>query len=202
MTGTPQNPPLLTLHAVRLLGFAGTEQIAARFGQDPADVEGRLIDAGAHGWAVRPSFGGTKGWSLTVAGRTENERLLAEELDNAGGRAGVTAVLADFAPLNSQVVAACSTLQLGRPADGHRPGNGIDGPTLGTFTQALASLQGLEDRLTRMLPRFSGYTGRLTRAMTNAAADPAWFTATDRDSFHRIWFELHEDLLATLGIPR
>ncbi|MDQ1594975.1 MAG: hypothetical protein QOH40_1531, partial [Arthrobacter pascens] len=26
--------------------------------------------------------------------------------------------------------------------------------------------------------------------------------ATDRDSFHRIWFELHEDLIATLGLRR
>jgi hypothetical protein len=36
----------------------------------------------------------------------------------------------------------------------------------------------------------------------NAAAEPAWLVATDLDSFHRIWFELHEDLIATLGVQR
>lgn len=53
-----------------------------------------------------------------------------------------------------------------------------------------------------MLPRFGGYTARLQYALENAALDAAWLTATDRDSFHRIWFELHEDLIATLGIRR
>jgi hypothetical protein len=200
---SPQQPSmLLTLHALRLLGFADTESVAARFGQDPHDVERRLIDAGANGWASRSSFGGSRGWSLTVAGRTENERLLAEELDSVGGQAAVTAVHAKFAPLNAGVVAACSKLQLRWLAEGSQRHDGIDGPTQQTFTQALASFSDLEVRLTAVLPRFSGYAERLELAVENAATEPAWLTATDRDSFHRIWFELHEDLIATLGIRR
>jgi hypothetical protein len=197
----PHPSMLLTLHAVRLLGFTDTAPAARRFGQHPDDVERLLIDAGAHGWAVRSSFGGTRGWSLTVAGRTENERLLTEELDHAGGLAVVTGVLADFARLNAGVVAACSQLQLGWLTAGSRP-NGIDQATQQTFTQALVAATELEARLTAVLPRFSGYTERLQKAVENAATAPAWLTATDRDSFHRVWFELHEDLIATLGIQR
>ena len=193
---------LLTLHAVRLLGYADIESVAHRFGQDPDDVEPLLIDAGAAGWAVRSSFGGSRGWSLTVAGRTENERLLAEELHNVGGHAAVAHVLADFASPNADVVAACSRIQLERHSAGHRPNIGIDGPTRQTFTLALTTASELEARLTAVLPRFSGYTKRLGKAVENAAEEPAWLTATDRDSFHRIWFELHEDLIATLGIQR
>ncbi|MDR6556495.1 hypothetical protein J2809_000837 [Arthrobacter pascens] len=193
---------LLTLHAVRLLGFGDTESVAERFGQDAHDVERFLINAGLRRWAMRSSFGGTGGWSLTVAGRTENERLLADELNRSGGRTAVTAAHADFAPLNADVVAACSQLQLQRLSDGQRPLDGIDEHTRQTFTLALAALRDLEIRLTAVLPRFSGYAKRLEQAMTHAAADPAWLAATDRDSFHRIWFELHEDLIATLGIRR
>ena len=29
-----------------------------------------------------------------------------------------------------------------------------------------------------------------------------WFTKPVIDSYHTVWFELHEDLLATLGIER
>lgn len=200
---SPQQPSmLLTLHAMRLLGFADTESVAERFGQGPLHVERLLIDAGAEGWALRSSFGGTRGWSLTVAGRTENERLLAEELNSAGGHATVTAVHAKFAALNTKVVAACSKRQLRWLSDGTQPSDGIDEQTHQTFTQALASLGDLEVRLTAVLPRFSGYAKRLEQAVTNATTEPAWFTATDRDSFHRIWFELHEDLIATLGIRR
>ena len=193
---------LLTLHAVRLLGYADIESIAQRFGQDPDDVEPLLIDAGATGWAVRSSFGGSRGWSLTVAGRTENERLLAEELHSAGGHAAVADVLVDFASLNADVVAACSRIQLERHSAEHHSNTGIDGPTLQTFTRALTTASELEIRLTAVLARFCGYAKRLGKAVENTAAEPAWLTATDRDSFHRVWFELHEDLIATLGIQR
>ena len=196
---------LLTLHAVRLLGFADTGPIAERFRQDPNDVERSLIDAGANGWALRSAFAGSRGWSLTVAGRAENERLLAAELNSAGGRTAVERVHSDFAALNTAVVAACSRIQLQALADGPRPDgipDGMDEPARQTLTQALTSLRGLEGRLAAVLPRYIGYASRLELALTNAATEPAWLTATDRDSFHRIWFELHEDLIATLGLRR
>jgi hypothetical protein len=30
----------------------------------------------------------------------------------------------------------------------------------------------------------------------------AWVDACNRDSCHMVWIQFHEDLLATLGIPR
>ncbi|WP_298328097.1 hypothetical protein [Haloactinopolyspora sp.] len=42
----------------------------------------------------------------------------------------------------------------------------------------------------------------MSTAVTRARTDPTWVTATDRESAHRVWFELHEDLLATLGRTR
>jgi hypothetical protein len=30
----------------------------------------------------------------------------------------------------------------------------------------------------------------------------SWVDAPDRDSLHAVWIQLHEDLLATLGIER
>jgi hypothetical protein len=43
MMDPQQSSWLLTLHAVRLLGFADTEPVAERFGQDPHDVERVLL---------------------------------------------------------------------------------------------------------------------------------------------------------------
>ena len=202
MIGLGQPSMLLTLHGVRLLGFADTELVAERFGQDPHAVSSLLIDAGGEGWALRSSFAGTRGWSLTTAGRGENERLLAEELDSAGGRTAVTAAHAEFAPLNATVVDSCGQLQLRHLYGGTQPGNETDEKARQTLTAALASFQTLEARLSAVLPRFGGYTNRLTQSLQYGATDTAWLTATDRDSFHRIWFELHEDLIATLGIQR
>lgn len=108
MTGLPAEG--LTLHAVRLLGFADTAVVAGRFGQSLGDVEAALIDAGANGWAARSSFGGTGGWSLTEAGKGENQRLLAAELDATGARETLKELHAAFVPLNTEVVATCGNL--------------------------------------------------------------------------------------------
>ncbi|MFE4196044.1 hypothetical protein ACFRJ9_09285 [Paenarthrobacter sp. NPDC056912] len=184
---------LLTLHAVRLLGFADTAAVAGRFAQDLGAVESQLIDAGVKGLVSHSTFAGISGWSLSSLGRAENERLLAQELDRTGARLAVTDVLDEFTDLNAPVVSACSAIQL-------QPSNSTEAMDL--LIGALAAWRPAEARLAVLLPRFAGYSERLLRALKHAVLDPAWLTATDRESFHRVWFELHEDLLATLGIQR
>jgi hypothetical protein len=53
------------------------------------------------------------------------------------------------------------------------------------------------------LDRFAGYGPRLASALARVqAGDVDWFTKPMIASYHTVWFELHEDLLATLGIER
>ena len=53
------------------------------------------------------------------------------------------------------------------------------------------------------IDRFAGYGGRLREALEKVVAgEHEWFTKPVIDSYHTIWFELHEDLLCTLGIER
>ena len=53
------------------------------------------------------------------------------------------------------------------------------------------------------LERFASYAGRLGGAIDKVrAGDVDWFTKPMIASYHTVWFELHEDLLATLGIDR
>lgn len=184
---------LLTLHAVRLLGFADTQAVADRFSRDHSLVESELIDAGVLGFVSHTSFGGSSGWALSSLGRVENERLLAAELEREDARPLVIGVHGEFVNLNLTVVSACSAIQLQQVAGT---------AAAGILEEALASWSPLEERLTGSLPRFGGYSRRLMDALEHARRDMAWFTATDCDSFHRVWFELHEDLIATLGIQR
>ncbi|GEL98174.1 hypothetical protein [Cellulomonas terrae] len=61
----------------------------------------------------------------------------------------------------------------------------------------------LADRLRLLLARFGGYDARFAAARRRAhAGGTGWVDGTDADSCHRVWFELHEDLVATLGIDR
>lgn len=90
-------------------------QVAARYGLDAGTVEEALLDFEARGWVRHLSFGGTAGWSLTHAGRAENERRLAAELGRAAASDAVTGAHASFLPLNRRLGDACTRWQI-RPA--------------------------------------------------------------------------------------
>lgn len=198
---------MLSLHGVRVLGGPSAAQIAERYGLRQADVREHLLDAQALGWVSRPDFFG-ESWSLTDAGRSENERQLAEELDAAGARAVVVNAHRDFLPLNRRHGVASTRWQLrsmaGAPAIFNDHTDPVwDDDVLHELEGVDADLASVTDPLVAALPRFDGYAQRHRLALTRArAGDPAWVDGPDRASCQLVWIQLHEDLLATLGIPR
>jgi hypothetical protein len=205
---TASTPDLLALHAVRLAGFADAPALADRFGLDLATTDELLGDFEAYGWAQRTAFADLAGWSLTQAGRAENERRLAVELAATGRADDVRAAHRDFLPLNARLQKACTDWQL-RPAAGNRlaPNDHTDPAWDGAVLDELGALGTavgpLVARLGAVLDRFGGYGERFSAALSRARGGyGAWVDGTNVDSCHRVWFELHEDLVATLGIDR
>ena len=199
---------LLVLHAVRITGFADTPAIARRYELDAAATTEILLDAEARGWVTHAAFAGIGGWSLTESGRGENERQLAAELARIGGTEAVRDVYRAFLPLNARLQRACTDWQL-RPAPADRLAiNDHTDPTwdarvLDELAAIDLSLAPLADRLGSILARFREYHTRFTTARRRAqAGEGGWIDRTDIDSCHRVWFELHEDLIATLGLDR
>ncbi|PXX62196.1 hypothetical protein DFR70_10763 [Nocardia tenerifensis] len=198
---------LLALHAIRLGGFLDTQAVADRFGMPVGLAESHVRDFQARGWAGRFRFGADAGWSLTESGRTENERLLADELAASGAKALVEDVYRRFLPLNARLVQACTDWQLIILPDGSMRDNDHadarrDRRILAELDSLAAELAPLTTRLTERLARFSGYDSRFAAALAQAADDPQRITGIEPGSAHRVWFELHEDLIATLGIDR
>ncbi|MFI7533900.1 transcriptional regulator [Streptosporangium sp. NPDC049376] len=202
------SPDLLILHAVRVTGFADTPVIARRYGLDTATAEEVLREAESRGWVEHTSFADTRGWSLTEAGRAENERRLAAELSLAGAADEVRDVHRRFLPLNALLLQACTDWQLRPAANDRLAVNDHSDPTwdagvLHELACVGRALTPLVDRLGHVLTRFRGYDTRFAAALARAqAGDGAWVDRTDVDSCHRVWFELHEDLIATLGLTR
>jgi len=201
-------PDLLVLHGVRLLGFAPAGAVAGRFGLEETVVADLLEDHRARGLVTWSSFGDSEGWSLTTRGRLEGERRLTAELDATGRRDLVHRTYLDFLELNAQVLQAITDWQT-RPAPG-RPFAENDHQDSRWDARVLSRLAVVEDRLTPLgatlggvLPRFEGYAARYSAALARARdGDRRWVDAIGIDSCHTVWFQLHEDLLATLGIPR
>lgn len=201
-------PALLALHGVRVLGMASPRQVAARYGLDAGTVTELFLDHEAHGWVSRVEFAGTRGWTITERGRAENERQLACELDGTGTRGTVTAAHADFLPLNRRFGVACTRWQL-RPTradplafNDHSDWR-WDERVLRELESLESSLHGVCAQLTSALGRFAGHSDRYSHALSKVArGERAWLDAPDRPSCHTVWIQLHEDLLATLGVPR
>lgn len=202
-------PDLLVLHAVRLRGMSTAAEAAARYDLDPMPAEELLLDHQACGWVSWSEFAGLGGWSLTERGRKENERELQIELDSVpGARAAVSAVYDDFLPENDRLQRASTDWQV-RP----RPGQPLarndhhdvewDLRVVEEFGQLSVALASLVSRLADLLERFRGYDDRFGTAHRRAVAgDRSAVTGVDHDSCHAVWFELHEDLIATLGRSR
>jgi hypothetical protein len=199
-------PRLLVLHALRLRSVASPELVAARVSLDDATVRRELAEADRQGWA-RTSSGVLAGYSLTVEGRAEAERLLHEELAARGTRPRVEALYAEFLPLNRELLAICTDWQVVR-VDGAEVVNDHDDAerdarVLARLDQLHAAIAPVTEELAAALERFDGYGSRLTAAHARIrAGETEWLTRPTIDSYHTVWFELHEDLLATLGRRR
>ena len=57
--------------------------------------------------------------------------------------------------------------------------------------------------LAEALARYNPYQGRFVGALTKVQnGEREWFAKPIIDSYHTVWMEMHEDLLATLAIDR
>lgn len=199
---------LLALHAVRILGLASSAEAAFRFGLGVPETAAALLDGEASGWVTHTEFGDLEGWSLTESGRAENERRLAAELARVGGAGELCDIHGDFLPLNARLLRACTDWQLRPGAAGRLVANDHtdqvwDAAVIDELIAIDRLLGPLAARLGAVLVRLQGYDTRFSAALTRARSGAGgWIDRTDLDSCHRVWFELHEDLIATLGIDR
>ncbi|HEX7095954.1 MAG TPA: hypothetical protein VF183_08720 [Acidimicrobiales bacterium] len=200
------DPELLVLHTLRLKGFVDADVVALSC-RLPEDLVEQLLDRLAADGFVARREGRITGWSLTPEGRAAGERLLAAELDTAGCRHVVEDAYRRFLTLNGPFLECCTRWQA-REQDGTVREN--DHADAAYDAEIVASLDQLDDAvqaicadLAAVLERFSYYNGRFAAARLRVhAGDHDWFSKPMIDSYHSVWFELHENLLATLNIDR
>lgn len=194
------------LLALRLTGLAEVEMISDRTGLPAGEVQEIVERAAARG-EVRYRAGVFHGWASTPAGRVRFGELAADELDRAGLRSALGDVYERFLPHNAELLAVCTAWQLrevgGQPTVNEHDDADYDRACLLRLGELDDKAEPLVTDLTELLDRFAGYPARLRAARDRIeAGDTDWFTSPGVDSYHTVWFELHEHLLATLGLER
>jgi hypothetical protein len=197
------DPRLLVLLGLRLRGFGAPEAVGEVVGLDARAVVAE-IEALASRSLVEFREGRVSGWRLTRAGRAEGERLLALELDSSGRRDELAEGYRGFLTLNHRLLQVCSDWQMRGPDtlnDHADPAYDAD---------VVARLVALHDEarpvcraLGSALLRLERYEARLAHALDRVErGERDWFTSVRLPSYHSVWFELHENLMATLGLAR
>jgi hypothetical protein len=132
---------------------------------------------------------------------------LAAEVDAAGCRDLVVGAYERFLTHNRSFLGACTRWQV-RSVDGLQFMN--DHADTAYDAAVIAELDAIDDaiqpicqELASAIARFGYYNGRFAAARARVhLGDYEWFTQPVLDSYHTVWFELHENLLATLNLER
>ncbi|MFI6641059.1 transcriptional regulator [Streptomyces sp. NPDC050504] len=203
--GPGTSTDLLVLHTLRCIGFSEPASVAAATGLDVSDAESELIDLAVAGFVTR-SPGPFAGWGLTDAGRAADAERIADELTAAGARPALTAAFERFLVLNPELLDLCTAWQT-RTFDGavtmnDHTDSAYDARVIERFVEFDRRAGPVCAELAAALPRFGRYRTRLADALAGARGGELERLTDSTSSYHTVWFQLHEDLLATLGIPR
>ena len=108
-----------------------------------------------------------------------------------------------FLPANARLKEVTTAWQMrdGEPND--HTDAAYDATVIATLGEIDVAIGPVCTRLASALDRFGRYGRLLGEALARVrAGDGDWFTRPTVASYHTVWFELHEDLLATLNLDR
>jgi hypothetical protein len=180
------------LHALRVRGFADADKVADSTGLDVARVRDVLARTAERGH-TKERTGRISGHVLTPAGKARHELLRADSVSPAQARE-VAAVYENFLGPNRDFKQLTTDVQLGNvEASAVDPAlEELHGKVTGVLAQATAAV-----------PWFSRYEQRLSDALARyRSGDAAALARPMSNSYHDVWMEVHEDLLATIGRAR
>jgi pyruvate,orthophosphate dikinase len=192
------------IRVVSIKGFATTANLADALGSAPDAVQPFLDQLVVDGLAATVAGA----YRLTDPGSARAGELLARDRSGWGAEAAAAA-LDTFVALDHRMKDTVTAWQLLPAAEGAEPAindhsdaaydRSVLDRLANLHADAVAWLQSLE----APCPRLAGYRPRLDRALERAVAGDQKYVASPRvDSYHGVWFELHEDLIQLAGRTR
>ncbi|WP_419929197.1 transcriptional regulator [Candidatus Poriferisocius sp.] len=184
--------------------MAEVDTVAHAAGLSEDQAAGALLELGEQGWARYRDGNRAKGWMLLGEGRAEAERLATAEMEDSGQRSAVFDLYEAFKVLDPELKQACTDFQIrGDQTLNDHTDPDYDAAVIARLADINRRVQPIMASLTEALGRLGHYGPRLDFALSQVeSGDINWFTKPTLDSYHEVWFELHEDLLVTLGIDR
>ena len=194
---------LLALHGLAVKKSGGAPAVAAVLGAQEDDVAAGLDAAVAAGRAV----GANGMFMVTPAGRSWLDERYPQAFAEFRDDPAAAAAYERFERINRELLTLFTDWQMvpaagGRVANDHADADYDRGivDRLGDLHERAEKTLG---RLAALDPRLDVYRVRLDEAYDKVLAGEHEYVSGPRiDSYHTVWFELHEDLLRMLGRER
>ena len=188
----------LLLHVLRIKGRATPEVLEDALDVDAATALEHLAAQGL----VEPT---RAGYRITAAGDERVAELYAAERRQIGPM--IEDVYEMFLPLNDDVEQIVTDWQCvmvdGQLVLNDHSDRAHDDEVIDRLHRTDAKIVEALSPLTTVLPRLDLYARRLRRALGRiTGGDGSMVAAPNKDSYHTVWFELHEELLVLSGRPR
>lgn len=190
------------LNYLAVKSMAPAEAVARAVGCEEAEAQELLAGLSDQGLVEERRLG----FRLTEAGSEAVAKLRATELAD-GTRERLDATYAGFEELNPRLLQLATDWQVISIGGEQSPNDHTDDAYDAAVLDRLYALHGdfgtvlgdIEDAL----PRLGSYRPRFDAAIERIeAGDHDYVTRPDRDAYHTLWFELHEELLQLLGRER
>jgi hypothetical protein len=183
-------------------GFGKAEALAEALGAPVEAVEAALAEVVARGEADQFRVGAR----LSASGKAAAEDELARERTGTD-RPRLEQEYERFTPLNAEFKTLATNWQMrsieGKLTRNDHKDEAYDAAVLGRLPDLHARTVALIDDIAAHASRIGGYRRRLSDALARLeAGDHRYLTAPDRDSYHTVWFELHQHLINLLGLTR
>lgn len=188
---------LKVLQAVRLKGRIGTAEIAATVKEEPAAVAEAVGAATRAGHLIE-----RKGLRLLPAGRTRLSELLAAERQKSNHPA-LEAAYHDFRSVNADFKALVTDWQLRNGEPNAHDDAEYDSAVLARLADVHERVMPIATAVAAEVPRLAAYSDKLATALAKVQSGQTnWLTQPIIDSYHTVWFELHEELILAAGLTR
>jgi DNA-binding MarR family transcriptional regulator len=188
---------LTVLQAVRLKGRVSLADLAATLGEDPADVANTVEQLTRSGLLAEG-----KGIKISPRGRARLSELLASEREGADVD-GLAAACGDFRAVNTEFKALVTDWQLKSGQPNTHEDAEYDAAVLSRLDRVHHRVVPIIAAAAVHLPRLSRYTAKLQAALDKVnAGETMWLSRPIIDSYHTVWFELHEELILAAGLTR
>ena len=195
---------LLALHGLAVKKAGGTADVAGVLGRGEDEIASALEAAVAGGQAI-----GAKGtFMLTPAGRSWLDERYPEAYAGFRSDPEATAAYERFEKVNRELLGLFTDWQMMPSAGGERIQNDhsdadYDNGIIDRLGDQHERAEKILGRFAELDPRLAVYTQRLDDAYDKVLAGEHDYVSGARiDSYHTVWFELHEDLLRMLGRER